>query len=633
MGNWKISDSEKLYGINDWGMGHFSVSEEGKLRVHPLADGKSIDILDIVEEARNMGFNAPLTIRVQDLLRNRVKRLNKAFAKAIADEKYEAPYRGVFPVKTNQMREVVEEILDIGADFDYGIEAGSKGELVIALALHEAKESLVICNGYKDEEYIRLAIDGGKIGKKAILVVEQLAEVDDILKIAKKDGARPLIGIRVKLNISGEGKWAGSVGENAKFGLFPSEILEALAKIKRAGFKDCVKLVHFHIGSQVPNIATIKNAVSEASRYYCEFRRMGFPVEYIDCGGGLAVDYDGSRSNYESSANYSLEEYARTVVYAIKSVCDSAGVPHPKIVTESGRAVVAPHSILVLEVFDTISKTIGGKFPKLGKKANRVLVDLMHILEHGDSYKSQLERFLDAEQLKKEAHLLFSHGMLKLEEWALAERIFWSVCRDVSEEIKSMRQIPEDLWKIDEILAEQYVCNFSVFQSLLDHWALKQLFPVVPLARLDEKPDVQATLVDITCDSDGKINKFIDFEDERDTLPLHRLRKNERYYIGVFLVGAYQDILGDQHNLFGRVNEVHVFLDDDEENGFYIEDSIDGSSIEDVIPQIQYKPEYVSREMKKKIDSAIKSDLIKPREGVKMMARYNSALKGKTYLY
>ncbi len=579
-----------------------------------------------------MGLSAPLTIRIQDLLRSRVARLNLAFAKAIDEEKYDGKYRGVFPIKTNQMREVVEEILDAGAEFNYGIEAGSKGELMVALALHDNNKSLLICNGYKDDDYIKLALSGTKIGKPVFLVVEQLSEIDKIIKLAKKEWVEPNIGIRVKLNISGEGRWAASVGENSKFGLFPTEILEALSKLKRAGLKKSLKLIHFHIGSQVPNIATVRNAVSEGARYYCELKRMGFGVEYIDCGGGLGIDYDGSRSNYESSTNYSLEEYARTVVYGIKSVCDKDNQEHPTIITESGRAIVAPHSILVLEVRDSIEKNPNEKPSPVKKNSNQVLKDLLHILDKKDSYKSNLERFLDAEQLKEEAHTLFSHGYLKLEEWAQAEDIFWRICKDVSQSVKNDSQIPEDLEKIDEILSSQYVCNFSVFQSLLDHWALKQVFPIVPLERLDEEPTVNTTIVDITCDSDGKINKFTDVEDDRDTLPLHRLKKNQPYYVAVCLVGAYQDILGDQHNLFGRVNEVHVFLEDDEEDGFYVEEAIEGINIDEILPQIQYKGEYVSRLMKKQIDAAVKADKIKPREGVRLLAQYNEALKSKTYL-
>lgn len=632
MSDWTTKDSEKLYGIKEWGMGHFSVSKSGTILVHPMRDERAIDLLEVIKEAKSMGLKPPMTIRIQDLLHARVERLNKAFQGAIKEESYKGKYRGVFPIKTNQLREVVEEILDEGKRFNYGIEAGSKGELMIALAMHDNDESLIVCNGYKDDEYINLALDAAKLGKKVFIVVEQPAEVDDIIRLANKAGVMPNVGIRVKLGISGEGMWASSVGENAKFGLFSTEIIAALAKFKRARMKDCVKLVHFHVGSQVPNIATIKKAVTEATRYYCEMRRMGFDLQYIDCGGGLGIDYDGSRSNYDSSTNYSLEEYARSIVYGVKCVCDACEQPHPNIVTESGRAVVAPHSILVLEIFDKIEKKPDKKNLKVKKNAPQILKDLAHIIEEKQSYASNLERFLDASALKKEAHALFTHGILKLEDRAQAENLFWAICTDIKKDISDKAVIPEDLENLHEVMAAQYIGNFSVFQSLLDHWALKQLFPVVPLQRLDEKPDIDTTIVDITCDSDGKINKFIDIEDEKDTVALHSIGKNETYYVGVFMVGAYQDIMGDQHNLFGRVDEVHVFLEDDEEDGFYLEEAINGSTISDILSQIQYKDEILSRLMKAQVDRAVKSDKIKPREGVKMLANFNKILKGSTYL-
>ena len=632
MSDWTTKDSEKLYGIKEWGMGHFSVSKSGTILVHPMRDERAIDLLEVIKEAKSMGLKPPMTIRIQDLLHARVERLNKAFQSAIKEESYKGKYRGVFPIKTNQLREVVEEILDEGKRFNYGIEAGSKGELMIALAMHDNDESLIVCNGYKDDEYINLALDAAKLGKKVFIVVEQPAEVDDIIRLANKAGVMPNVGIRVKLGISGEGMWASSVGENAKFGLFSTEIIAALAKFKRARMKDCVKLVHFHVGSQVPNIATIKKAVTEATRYYCEMRRMGFDLQYIDCGGGLGIDYDGSRSNYDSSTNYSLEEYARSIVYGVKCVCDACEQPHPNIVTESGRAVVAPHSILVLEIFDKIEKKPDKKNLKVKKNAPQILKDLSHIIEEKQSYASNLERFLDASALKKEAHALFTHGILKLEDRAQAENLFWAICTDIKKDISDKAVIPEDLENLHEVMAAQYIGNFSVFQSLLDHWALKQLFPVVPLQRLDEKPDIDTTIVDITCDSDGKINKFIDIEDEKDTVALHSIGKNETYYVGVFMVGAYQDIMGDQHNLFGRVDEVHVFLEDDEEDGFYLEEAINGSTISDILSQIQYKDEILSRLMKAQVDRAVKSDKIKPREGVKMLANFNKILKGSTYL-
>ncbi|MFP4260071.1 MAG: biosynthetic arginine decarboxylase, partial [Opitutales bacterium] len=604
--------------------------EAGYMQVHPLGDHRRIRLHDIIKEARSKGLKAPMTVRIQDLLRTRVVDLNENFAEAIRDEQYRGRYRGVFPIKVNQLREVVEEIRDAGQPYHYGLECGSKPELMIALAMHRDAESLIICNGYKDDEFIRLALQGRRLGKEIYLVVEQLSELPRIIQLSKRLGIEPRIGIRVKLATMGEGKWASSSGEDAKFGLTSPEIVEAARRIKRAGLTDCLRLVHFHIGSQVPNIQTIKKATVEAARFYCELRKMGFPMELLDVGGGLGVDYDGSRSNFESSMNYTLREYARDVVYNIKSVCREAEVPEPDIVTESGRAVVAPHSILITEVCDRISKTsVAPRFSR--KKLNPVLRDLEAILAntHGSS---ALERFHDGQQKREEAHNLFNLGYLDLKERAHADALYWQICLQLSELAETAAYVPEELEQLPRIMADQYVCNFSVFQSLIDHWACDQLFPLAPLQRLDEKPEVDATLVDITCDSEGKVSKFTDVEDIRDTIKLHPLEPKKPYYIGFFLVGAYQDIMGDLHNLFGRVNEVHVFLEDDEEDDFYIEDSIKGFTANDVLGFTQYDGHLLARQMKKQIDRATREDLIKPREGTRMLDQYTEMLKGHTYL-
>ncbi len=627
---WTTKQSADYYGLPNWGGGHFSIDGAGYMQVHPLGNGRSIRLHDIIKEARSKGLEAPMTVRIQDLLRTRVVELNEVFAEAVRDEAYAGRYRGVFPIKVNQLREVVEEIRDAGQPYHYGLECGSKPELMIALAMHRDAESLIICNGYKDEEFIRLALHGRRLGKEIYLVVEQLSELPRIIQLSKKLGIEPRIGIRVKLATMGEGKWASSSGEDAKFGLTSPEIVEAARRIKRAGLSDCLRLVHFHIGSQVPNIQTIKKATVEAARFYCELRKMGFPMELLDVGGGLGVDYDGSRSNFESSMNYTLREYARDVVYNIKSVCREAEVGEPDIVTESGRAVVAPHSILITEVCDRISKTsVAPRFSK--RKLNPLLRDLEAILAntHGSS---ALERFHDAQQKREEAHNLFNLGYLDLKERAHADALYWQVCHALSDGADGAAYLPEELEQLTRIMADQYVCNFSVFQSLIDHWACDQLFPVAPLQRLDEKPEVDATLVDITCDSEGKVSKFTDVEDVRDTIKLHPLDPKEPYYIGFFLVGAYQDIMGDLHNLFGRVNEVHVFLEDDEEDDFYIEDSIKGFTANDVLGFTQYDGHLLTRQMKKQIDRATREDLIKPREGTRMLDEYTRLLKGHTYL-
>jgi arginine decarboxylase len=627
---WSAAKSEEHYGFKRWGSGHLSVDTEGFVNVQPLKDGRGIRVLDVVTEALGMGLKAPLVIRFQDLLRHRVVQLNEVFRKAIKDEGYKGDYRGVFPIKVNQLREVVDEVIAAGRDYQFGLEAGSKPELMIALAMNEGPNRLIICNGYKDHDYIRLALLGRKLGKRVIIVVEQLSEVDDIIRISEETGVKPMIGFRAKLQTRGEGRWAMSTGDNAKFGMNTAEILFACEKLKAANLKASLRLFHFHIGSQVPNIITIKNAVIEATRFYCQLAKMGFPMGYIDVGGGLGIDYDGSRSNFESSMNYSMEEYARDVVFNVREICRSAGVKEPDIVSESGRAVVGPHSMLVIEVFERINKRESLGKQHQPKEKQKIVTDLEVLLKNKPKL-GRLERFHDALQKKDEAFSLFNLGYLDLENRAAAEQIFWQICEQIAKEGEKAGYQPEELHDLNKLLADQYVCNFSVFQSLLDHWALKQLFPIAPLHRLNEKPTVNAILVDITCDSDGKISSFIDLQDVKDYVALHPLN-NKPYYLGIFLTGAYQDIMGDLHNLFGRVNEVHVFLEDDEPNGFYIEEALSGSRIADVIEGVQYQQEDLCRKMKAQIDAATRKDMVKPREGVRMLEAYELQMLNKTYL-
>jgi arginine decarboxylase len=627
---WTIKDAEDYYGFKRWGGNNFSVDPQGHLCVHPKGDHRKIRITDIVKEVQAAGLKPPLTIRVQDLLRHRVTQINEAFRKAIQEEGYDGRYRGVFPIKVNQLREVVEEILDAGEEYDFGLEAGSKPELIIAMALLENRKALLICNGYKDEEYIELALMGRRLGKQTIIVVEQVSEIDDIIRIARKMGVQPHIGIRVKLTTAGEGKWADSTGENAKFGLTAAEIVQVTDKLAQAKMKQALRLVHFHIGSQVPNIGTIKKAVIEATRFYCELKRMGFPMGILDVGGGLGIDYDGSRSAYESSMNYSMEVYARDVVANIKQICQESRVPLPDIVSESGRALVAPHSILIFEAVDRITRDTPGKESQ--KKATHPIIKELDSIRKNKSKFDPLERYHDAKAKREEAHARFSLGNLRLEERAQADQLFWNICRQIHKDLANAADVPDELARLESMLAEQYVCNFSVFQSLLDHWALDQLFPIAPIHRLNERPQVQATLVDITCDSDGKVDDFIDLEDVRRTLAVHPLKEGQPYYIGAFMVGAYQDIMGDLHNLFGRVNEAHVFLEDDEEDGFYIEESIPGYSVERILGMIQYNAEDLCRMMKRQVDKATKADSVRPREGVAMVDLYERLISGRTYL-
>ncbi|HUG11534.1 MAG TPA: biosynthetic arginine decarboxylase [Opitutaceae bacterium] len=628
--HWTVEKSEELFGLKRWGASHFSVDDEGFVTVQPAADGREVRIMDVIDEALNMGLKAPIVVRFQDLLRHRVFKLNDVFRTAIAEEGYKGGYRGVFPIKVNQLREVVEEILDAGKEFNFGLEAGSKPELAIALAMHDNPKSLIICNGYKDRDFIRLALLGRKLGKRVIIVVEQYSELDPIIEIAREMGVKPLIGFRAKLGTRGEGKWATSTGDNAKFGLTTAEILMGAQKLKDAKLTQSLRLLHFHIGSQVPNIITIKSAVVEATRYYCQLAKMGFPMGFLDVGGGLGIDYDGSRTNFESSMNYSIEEYARDVVFNIREICNSVGVNHPDIVSESGRAITAPHSMLVVEVFERISKREAIDGATIPTQKHKVVSDL-EILLKNKARLGRLERFHDAMQKKEEASSLFNLGYLDLENRAAAESLFWQVCEKINKEAPENGYQPEELRDLTRMLADQYVCNFSVFQSLLDHWALKQLFPIVPLHRLDEKPSINAILVDITCDSDGKISSFIDLQDVKDYITLHPLN-GKPYYLGVFLTGAYQDIMGDLHNLFGRVNEAHVFLEEDEPNGFYIEETISGSRIGEVLEGVQYDEEILCRAMKRQIDHATRKDLVKPREGVRLLEHYEAMMRNKTYL-
>ncbi len=627
---WTVADSKDLYGFNRWGKPYYDIDSDGCLCVNPAGDDRSVRIIDVVKEAASKGLRTPIVIRFQDLLRQRVEHLNQAFQRSIEEEGYDGKYQGVFPIKVNQLREVIEEIQDAGKPFNYGLECGSKPELLIGLAMHENNDALLICNGYKDDEYIRLALYGNKIGKKVVIVAEQLSELKAIISISQELDIVPTIGFRAKLYARGEGKWAMSTGDNAKFGLSTMEMVKGAELLKAAGMTDALKLLHFHIGSQVPNIITLKNAVIEGARFYCQLKKLGFPMGYLDVGGGLGIDYDGSCTNYESSTNYNVDEYTRDVVFSIKQICDASHVPCPDIVSESGRAITAPHSILVTQVVDTISKKECVLNVNKEDIKDPVVQDLYE-MANGRVRYGRLEKFHDATQKKEEAYSLFNHGYLDLKGRAQAESLFWQICQKL-EKSTGKGYVPEELVELKQLLADQYICNFSVFQSLLDHWALGQLFPVAPLTRLKERPSVNAILVDITCDSDGKVSKFIDLEDEKEYLPLHPVKKSEPYFLGFFLIGAYQDIMGDNHNLFGRVNEAHVFLEEDEDDGFYIEDTIKGDRVKDVLEGVQFKSDMLCRLMKKHIDKATKRDLVKPRQGVKFMEMYENSMQKKTYM-
>ena len=630
--DWDLEAANATYNVEGWGTGYFAINAEGNVVAKPLQEnGGHITILEVVNEARARGLPFPLVIRFQDLLRHRVQSVNCAFENAITEFNYGGKYRGVFPIKVNQLREVIEEIVDAGQEFHFGLEAGSKPELVAALAMHKDGESLIICNGYKDPAFIRIALLGRKLGKLVIIVVEKLEELEQTIRTSKEVGVEPMIGIRVRLNSKGSGKWTTSGGENAKFGLDTVSLIAASEMLKSQGLQDCLKLVHFHVGSQVPDISTIKRAVREAARYYSKIAKLGHNLEYLDVGGGLGVDYDGSRSTFDSSTNYSLQEYANDVVWNIMDVCDSEGVAHPAIVSEGGRAIVAHHSVLVMEAFSSIEKTTGKTKIGATEKDHKLVRDILEVkqrLKRGN----RLETLHDLQQIKDEAQQTFDLGLLDLESKAKIDAVYWQLANQIVGMHRGLRFIPDEVKELETALGDQYICNFSVFQSLLDHWALGQLFPIMPIHRLTQPPERNGTIVDITCDSDGKVSKFIDLLDVRDTLPLHRINPGEIYYLGVFMVGAYQDIMGDLHNLFGRVTEVHVFLDPDEESGWYIEEVIEGSTIAEVLAMTQWDKVELTRLLKSQVDLAIKTDRLKPNDAMKLLSDYERLLQEYTYL-
>lgn len=631
---WDARRARELYNIDRWGGNYFDINDAGNVVAKPLQDESiQVELSALIEEARERGLESPLLVRFQDILRHRVVQINEAFHRAIREFEYHGCYRGVFPVKVNQLREVVEEVLDAGSPYRFGLEVGSKPELFAALALQKGLDDLLICNGYKDHAYIRAALMGIKLGKKVIMVVEKLGELRQIISASREMEVDPLIGFRVRLHSKGAGKWAKSGGENAKFGLNSADLIAASHMLREARLDHCFKLVHFHIGSQVPDIMIVKRAVQEATRYYAKFVKMGFKPEYLDVGGGLGVDYDGSRTAFESSMNYSLQEYANDVVYYIAEVCQAESVPQPDIISESGRAVVAYHSVLVVEVLGGIEKVPPQTRLNGGDPEHRLVRDLQDIRDHFDG-NHRLEAYHDARERRDEAHNMFSLGMLNLEDKARIETLYWEISKRVVAAFAGDKYIPEEIHELADSLSDQFLCNFSVFQSLLDHWALNQLFPIMPIGRLNERPQKDVTLVDITCDSDGQVNKFIDLQDIRNTLPLHELANGGApgYFVGFFLMGAYQDIMGDLHNLFGRVNEIHVFLDPDEPCGYYLEEVIHGTNIAESLAYVQYDEKELNRYMKSQFDAAIKQDRLKPSEAMRLLDEYERGLRQYTYL-
>ncbi|MBF1061263.1 MAG: biosynthetic arginine decarboxylase [Prevotellaceae bacterium] len=629
MKKWTIEDSKELYNINGWGTSYFGINENGNVYVNPSKNNVKIDIRQIIDELALRDVTTPVLLRFPDILDNRIEKMASCFKKAAKEYNYKGESFIIYPIKVNQMQPVVDEIISHGRKFNLGLEAGSKPELHAVIAVQCKSDSLIICNGYKDENYIELAMLAQKLGKHIFLVVEKLNEIDVIAKAAKRLNVKPNLGIRIKLASSGSGKWAESGGDASKFGLTSSELLQAFDKLDEVGLHDCVKLIHFHIGSQITKIRRIQNALTEAGQYYVNLRKMGYNIEYVDCGGGLGVDYDGTRSsNSESSVNYSIQEYINDCVYSFTDVANRNGIPHPNIITESGRSLAAHHSVLVLDVLGAASLPVMPEEFEAKPTDHKLVKDLYEIWCNLTP-KTMLEDWHDAEQIREDSLDLFAHGMINLKTRAEIEAMYWSVCHEINGLTRGMKHIPDELRGLDKLLADKYFCNFSLFQSLPDCWGIDQLFPIMPLQRLDERPSRNCTLQDITCDSDGKISNFVAGGTLSNVLPVHALRKNEPYYIGVFLVGAYQEILGDMHNLFGDTNAAHISVKDDT---YHIDQIIDGETVEEVLEYVQYNPKKLVRQIEQWVTKCVKEGKLSLEEGKEFLSNYRSGLYGYTYL-
>ena len=628
MRRWRIEDSAELYNINGWGLKYFSINDKGHVAVTPREGNASVDLKELMDELQVRDVTSPVLVRFPDILDNRIEKISKCFEQAAEEYGYTAQNFIIYPIKVNQMRPVVEEIVSHGKKFNIGLEAGSKPELHAVLAINIDENSLIICNGYKDENYIELALLAQKMGRRIFLVVEKLNELKLIASIAKRLKIRPNIGIRIKLASSGSGKWEESGGDVSKFGLNSSELLEALDILEKNKMQDCLHLIHFHIGSQVTKIRRIKNALREASQFYVQLHNMGFNIDFVDIGGGLGVDYDGTRSSSsESSMNYSIQDYVNDSISALVDACVKNDIPQPNIITESGRSLTAHHSVLIFEVLETTTLPSWSEDESVSEKDHELVQELYKLWDTMNQPRL-IETWHDALQIREEALDLFGLGMLDLRTRAQVERLFWSIAREVYEMANEIKHSPEELKKIAKMLPDKYFCNFSLFQSLPDSWAIDQIFPIMPISRLDEKPERTATIQDITCDSDGKIDNFISTRNFNYHLPVHSLTKDP-YYIGVFLVGAYQEILGDLHNLFGDTNAVHVSVYKDH---YEIEQVIDGETVAEVLDYVQFNPKKMVRSVETWVTTSMKSGIITPEEGREFLSNYRSGLYGYTYL-
>jgi len=629
MRKWRIEDSAELYNINGWGINFFSINEKGHVVVTPRKDGVAVDLKELVEELQLRDVSTPVLIRFPDILDSRIEKMASCFKVAAEEYQYKGQNFIIYPIKVNQMRPVVEEIVSHGKKFNIGLEAGSKPELHAVIAINTDNDSLIICNGYKDESYVELAMLAQKMGRRIYIVAEKPNELRLIARVAKRLKIKPNIGIRVKLASSGSGKWEDSGGDVSKFGFTSSELLEAMDFLEKNNLKDCLRLVHFHIGSQVNKIRRIKIALREAAQFYVQLHNHGFNLEFVDIGGGLGVDYDGTRSsNSESSVNYSIQEYVNDAVSTMVDACDKNNIPHPDIITESGRSLTAHHSILIFEVLESTTLPSWDEEEDISPDDHELVRELYQAWDQLNQPR-MLEIWHDAQQIREEALDRFSLGLLNLKTRAQVEKLFWSITREIYQMISKLKHVPEELLTLPKLLSDKYFCNFSLFQSLPDSWAIDQIFPIIPIMRLDERPDRSATLQDITCDSDGKIDNFISTRNLSYYLPVHSLRAKEPYYIGVFLVGAYQEILGDLHNLFGDTNAVHVSVNN---KGYEIDQVIDGETVAEVLDYVQYNAKKLVRTVEGWVTSSVKSGIISAEEGKEFLSNYRSGLYGYTYL-
>jgi len=639
---WTVEDSETLYRVKLWGESYFYVNEEGHLSVRPiLGDPIGIDVARVVQDLKQQRIQFPLLIRFQDLLRSRVAELNTAFRKAIEESEYKNVYIGVYPIKVNQLHEVVQEILEAGRPFGFGLECGSKAELVAALPHLEDDRTLLICNGYKDWTMMRLLMIGQLLGKNIIPILEKYSELRLMLPLANEIGVRPKFGVRIRVSVTGSGKWAASGGDTSKFGITISELVKMIDEVAASGVSDGFKLLHFHLGSQILDIQNLKQAVKEIARIYATLRKRGVEIEYLNVGGGLGVNYEAGEVTSPHGINYTLQEYVNSVVYTVKEVCDVEKVPHPTLVSESGRALTAHHSVLIVEVIaaHTREGAENGVAPEnvdhpVVQELSNLLTSVTEKSGRRKALPVLLETFHDAAEKRQEVGILFELGYLTLDQKSMAERLYWSICTTINRMLqrRNPELLPKDLVAMREQLVDQYLCDFSVFQSILDYWAIGQVFPIMPIQRLNEQPTRLATLVDLTCDSDGKVDRFIAHGGAKNALEVHRLAEDQPYYLGFFLMGAYQDILGDIHNLFGRVTEVHVYADAEEPDNYFVEKVIKGTTVQEILAVVQYFPNDLQRRMEQLIQQKVKDGLIRPKVGVQLLDQYSKAFHEYTYL-